>query len=282
MKKLLEKLEKLNLPKDKFAVYGSGPLGIRKIRKIKDLDVIVTLDLWKRLAKKYPTKDSGEKLKIDLGEIEILANPIIYSAEQLIREADIINGIRYVKLTILMRLKKAMGRKKDFKDIELIRGYLEKDKLIKDFIEIRKKIIDLVSSLPSGQLDEVFLGKWSAKDLLAHLIGWDYWNLKAAKEILAGKLLSFYSYYDPDWASFNAQLVKQYKKENFEELLSSLRESHQKLIGFLRIIPAEEFNKERGLRWKKCNITIVSEIQPEINDEKVHYKQIQDWKKRKR
>lgn len=131
MKKLLQKLKKLNLPKDKFAIYGSGPLGIRGIREIKDLDLIVTSDLWKELVKKYPTKDSGEKLRIDLGGIEILAKPIVYKAKILIQEADIIDGIRYVKLTTLMELKKVMGRKKDFKDIELIKDYLEKDKLIR-------------------------------------------------------------------------------------------------------------------------------------------------------
>ena len=157
----------------------------------------------------------------------------------------------------------------------------KKDKLIKDFVEIRKKIRDLVSSLPPEELDEVFLGTWSVKDILAHLIGWDYWNLKAAKEILAGKLPSFYSYYDPDWTSFNAQLVKKYKKENFEKLLSSLRESHQKLINLLRTIPAEEFNEERGLRWKNNKVTIADELQPEIDDEKVHYQQIQSFKKGK-
>lgn len=126
MENLLEKLRKLNLPKDKFAVYGSGPLGVRGIREIKDLDLIVTSDLWKELVKKYPTKDSGEKLRIDLGGIEILAKPIVYKAETLIQEADIIDGIRYVKLETLMELKKHMGRKKDFKDIELIKDYLAK------------------------------------------------------------------------------------------------------------------------------------------------------------
>ena len=154
------------------------------------------------------------------------------------------------------------------------------DKLIKDFIEIRKKIIDLVSSLSFEELDEVFLGSWSVKDILAHLIGWDHWNLKAVKEILRGKLPSFYFHYDSDWIAFNAGLVKKYKKENFEKLLSSLKESHRKLINFLQVIPVEEFNKERGLRWKRFKVTIASEIQPEINDEKIHYKQIQDWKKK--
>lgn len=123
MKKLLQKLKKFNLPKDKFAVYGSGPLGVRKIREIKDLDLIVTSDLWKDLVKKYPTKDFGDKLRIDFGGIEILAKPIVYPAETLIAEADIIDGIRYVKLTTMMELKEKMGRLKDFKDMELIKDY---------------------------------------------------------------------------------------------------------------------------------------------------------------
>lgn len=125
MKKLLRELKELNLPRDKFAVYGSGPLGVRRLRKIKDLDLIVTEDLWKKLSRKYQTKDAGEKLRIDLGDIEILPRPIVYSAEQLIKEADIIDSIRYVRLETLMELKKKMGREKDFKDIELIKDYLK-------------------------------------------------------------------------------------------------------------------------------------------------------------
>lgn len=126
MKKLLKKLKRLDLPNDKFAVYGSGPLGVRKIRKIKDLDLIVTKDLWEELSKRYPTKGSGDKLRIDLGEIEILAKPIVYTAEELIREADVIDGVRYVKLKTLMSLKRKMGGEKHYKDIELIKNYLRK------------------------------------------------------------------------------------------------------------------------------------------------------------
>ena len=125
MKKLLKKLEKLDLPKDKFAVYGSGPLGIRGIRKIKDLDIIVTPDLCKKLVKKYPTKDSGIKLRIDLGGIEILAKPIVYKAERLINEADIIGGVRYVKLETLMELKKKMGEERHLEDARLIKQYFK-------------------------------------------------------------------------------------------------------------------------------------------------------------
>lgn len=128
MKRLLKKLKKLNLPREKFTVCGSGPMGIRGIRKIKDLDIIVSENLWQELIKKYPTVGSGDKLRIDLGEIEILHQPIIYQGEKLICEADIIDGIRYVNLATLIELKKKMGREKDFKDIKLIKDYLKKQR----------------------------------------------------------------------------------------------------------------------------------------------------------
>ena len=39
--RLLKELEKLNLPKDKFAIFGSGPLAVRNLRTANDLDLIV-------------------------------------------------------------------------------------------------------------------------------------------------------------------------------------------------------------------------------------------------
>jgi len=123
--KLLEKLEKLNLPKDKFAIYGSGPLGIRGIREINDLDLIVTADLWDELSKAYPVEGPDNKQRIWFGEIEIVGNTVLYKAEKMIKEADIIDGVRYVNLETIMKCKKKMGRKKDLKDIKLIKNYLK-------------------------------------------------------------------------------------------------------------------------------------------------------------
>jgi len=157
---------------------------------------------------------------------------------------------------------------------------VEKDKLIQEFSETRRKIIDLACSLSSKKLDEVFLGSWSVKDILTHLAGWDYWNLKAVKEILRGTLPSFYSYFDPDWASFNAQLIKKYKKENFKKLLYCLKRSHRRLTGFLQTIPAEEFGKDKGLWWGSDRVTIAGGLEIEIRGEKMHYRQIREMTKK--
>jgi len=150
----------------------------------------------------------------------------------------------------------------------------KKNRIITELIETRRKILDVASSLSPAQQGEVFLGVWSVKDLLAHLVGWDFANMEAAKAILAGKVPDFYSHYDHDWKTFNARLVAEYKKDDFADLLRSVESSHQELIAFLKTIPPEEFDKDRGVRFKGYKVTIADLLQVEIKDEKTHHAQL--------
>ena len=156
----------------------------------------------------------------------------------------------------------------------------KKDTVISELVETRRKILDAVSSLSPEQQDEIFLGIWSVKDLLAHLVGWDFANMEAAKALLAGQLPGFYSHHDRDWKTYNARLVAEYKKDDFADLLSSVEDSHQKLIDLIRAIPAEEFGKDRGVRFKGYKVTIASLLQVEANDEKTHHAQIEEFRAR--
>lgn len=150
----------------------------------------------------------------------------------------------------------------------------KKDKVIWELAETRRQILDAASSLSPEKHAEIFLGIWSVKDLLAHLAGWDFTNLQAAKEILAGNLPSFYAQYDRDWKTYNAHLVTKYKKDSFADLLTLVEDSHRRLIEFLKTIAVEEFDKDRGLRWQGYEITIASLLQVEVNDEKTHSSQV--------
>ena len=153
----------------------------------------------------------------------------------------------------------------------------KKDRIISELVETRSKILDAASSLSPEQRDEVFLGIWSVKDLLAHLVGWDFANMEAAKQVLVGKLPGFYADYDRDWKSYNARLVAEHKRDSFAELLSLVEESHQKLIDLLEMIPAEEFHKDRGVRFRGYKVTIARLLQAEIDDEKTHHTQIREF-----
>jgi hypothetical protein len=130
IKNLLEKFKKLNLPDGQYVIYGSGPLGIRGIREIRDLDVVVTNALYQKLLKKYSKQEKKEKKKrfIKLGKIEIIPAhySLIQNIKKIISTADVIGGLRFVKLQDLVKWKRLIGREKDFKDIKLIKGYLDK------------------------------------------------------------------------------------------------------------------------------------------------------------
>lgn len=126
MDQLLSELKKLNLPQKEYAIFGSGPLAIRKIREINDLDIIVKPELWKKLAAQYPAEDDQV---IHLMLIEIFKDwrPWFKDVHQLIDSAEIIHHFPFVKLEYILKWKKMMNRKKDQKDILLIEKFLKKN-----------------------------------------------------------------------------------------------------------------------------------------------------------
>lgn len=128
---LLIELEKLNLPKDKFAITSSGPMGIRNIREINDLDIIVYPDLWQDLSTKYKVVKENDLESIYIGNIQILGNGSLYTNPKFgdvisqINNADIIDKYRYVKLNTVLEVKRLMSRPKDINDVKLIEEYLK-------------------------------------------------------------------------------------------------------------------------------------------------------------
>ena len=154
---------------------------------------------------------------------------------------------------------------------------LRKEKTLSDLIEARQNILAEASRLSEAQQNQVFLGIWSIKDLLAHLIGWDETNLRAAKSVLKGQVPSFYKHENRDWQIYNAMLVKKYKKGSFSELLAGVKDSQEKLIEFLQTVPPENFNKDFGVRFRGYKVTIQRLLEAEARDEQVHCRQITDF-----
>lgn len=154
---------------------------------------------------------------------------------------------------------------------------LRKDQILSNLFETRQSILTEASELSETEQDQVFLGIWSVKDLLAHLIGWDETNLLATKSILEGQLPSFYEHRDRDWQTYNAILVKKHKKDSFQELLTAVKDSQEKLIEFLQTIPAENFNKDFGVRFRGYKVTMQRLLEAEWKDEQTHLQQIVDF-----
>lgn len=130
-------LSKLNLPPDQYVVLGSGVLQAHGIRQARDIDIMGTYELIDRLSKngwktKWVFRDwtirKGVKTIIDSCDVEVYSEKNIASfktgVQDLIKTADIIEGVPFMNLNELVSLKKALGRKKDFDDIKMINEYL--------------------------------------------------------------------------------------------------------------------------------------------------------------
>ena len=128
---LLGKVKTLGFTLGTYAVFGSGPLVVHQIREVSDIDIIVKPDVYQKLRqssdweiKNWPS--GGEYLSKNI--FEIAAGWHYLSAYQpdidkLINEAELIQGIPFIRLEEVVKWKKAFGREKDFQDIKLIEEY---------------------------------------------------------------------------------------------------------------------------------------------------------------
>lgn len=130
----LKELDKLDLPKSQYAIFGSGPLAIRGLRDSDDLDIIVKTKLWNYLKSKYKQDKVQIKGKnyliIKIGKVEVgnswgpyFGNMI----DKLIGQAEIIDGYPFIKLEYVLEWKKKSGREKDKVDIRLINDFLKNE-----------------------------------------------------------------------------------------------------------------------------------------------------------
>ncbi len=132
LKTLFEGLDALEFPKDEYVIVGSGPLGIRGIREVHDLDIVVSDRLWKKLSEKYEILDGdpGTKKMYIPTSIEILGGPSFISdgqtptVEEMIKGAEFINGYPFMTLQYTIFFKLRRGREKDLRDLLLIEDWM--------------------------------------------------------------------------------------------------------------------------------------------------------------
>jgi len=130
---LFQKVKDMKLPIGKYALFGSAPLGIRGLRDCHDIDIIVTEDLWNEFCRNnwnIKFSEFGNPFLCN-DEIEMgkdFWKPGLWDITKLIREADIIDGLPFVKLERVLEWKRLMAREKDLKDIEIIEKFLRNRK----------------------------------------------------------------------------------------------------------------------------------------------------------
>lgn len=137
-----KRVKEVGLPSGKYVVVG-GAMEAYGIRDAKDLDIVVTPDLFEDLIKQGWEVCMCDKCKESWSQGEtkrILKRPgvdilsgyswkDIYEAntDELIQNANVIDGVAFVQIEELLKWKKAARREKDLKDVELIEEFIKKN-----------------------------------------------------------------------------------------------------------------------------------------------------------
>jgi hypothetical protein len=128
--------------------------------------------------------------------------------------------------------------------------------------------------------EDLFLRKvdrWSARDMVAHLIGWNRYIMEGSRQIRRGEL----PFYDVDpgenYSKVNAVLIREYSSTDRQLLLDELEASARELGRFLLSLDAAEWGRDYGVRHKEEIVTIQSTVDDLIRDYAHHTRQIADW-----
>jgi hypothetical protein len=128
--RLFAELLSLRLPTDDYAIAGSGPLFVRGwIDDPTDLDIVARGAAWRIAAGRGPIEgapySSSQRVQLFDGDLDILDGwfPEMWSADELIKDADIFEGLRFVALGVVAATKLMIGRERDLAHVDVLRAH---------------------------------------------------------------------------------------------------------------------------------------------------------------
>lgn len=130
---IISKVKELNFPKGEYVVFGSCPMTIAGLRESNDIDMLISESLYEKLEEagweKINKGPNDTPLTKDIFELHNTWEFSTYSPslEELLSDADIIDGIPFASLQHVRKWKEAWGRPKDVEDVKLIDKYLKNE-----------------------------------------------------------------------------------------------------------------------------------------------------------
>lgn len=112
IKSFLMELDSLNIPKEDYIIFGSGPMAIKGLLEPSDLDVVVTENVYREMF--------GDEEPIRIGNIELSYTWPDIDIEELFNNVVWYEGYPFAHMKMVKLYKKQMNRKKDIEDLNLL------------------------------------------------------------------------------------------------------------------------------------------------------------------
>ena len=136
---------------------------------------------------------------------------------------------------------------------------------------------DIIAALS----DETFLSpmdKWTPRDVVAHLIGWNFHMVEAAKSILMGREPDYYKDAANDYSNMNARFTAQYSSRSRDKMLEELKSSLDGFEVFLLALPPAELVADQRVRHYSGSLATVGKLITSLTSDYVHHaRQIREW-----
>src|SRR3989338_6822523 len=129
---IIAKVKALNLPINSYVIFGSAPLTVAGIREARDIDLLVTKEVFDELKKNgwQELYKSDDDKPITHDDFEAHYNwdfsPYNPTLKHLLESASIVDGVPFASLDEVIKWKTASGCPKHLADIELIKNYSAK------------------------------------------------------------------------------------------------------------------------------------------------------------
>ena len=126
---------------------------------------------------------------------------------------------------------------------------MTKEQVLKRLNEAWLDLKESYAGLPDSRLLEPGVtGKWSVRDILAHITTWEEEALKHLPLILDGGRPPRYSTKYGGIDAFNALMTKQKAGLALSDVRKELDEIHNRLLDYVRGAPEEQFTRETRFR----------------------------------
>jgi hypothetical protein len=115
-------------------------------------------------------------------------------------------------------------------------------------------------------------GRWSVRDVIAHVTTWEEEALKHLPVVLEGRRPPRYSVKYGGIDAFNALTTEQKRHLSLSDVLGQRDDVHQRLIDYVRRAPEEQFERETRFR-RRLRLDTYSHYP-------IHARTIRAWRKR--
>lgn len=135
----------------------------------------------------------------------------------------------------------------------------------------------------AGVPPEIFLapmspGGWSARDTVAHLVGWNFEMVGAGQDLLAGRTPAYYAETSIDYRDMNAAFVATYAEQDKYDLLSDLSISMAQFEDFLFGLDPADLDADFGVTHYRGGPATIARLLDSLGrDYEHHAQEVREW-----